>query len=462
MAKIHSGTYGKDSIESNSFVANLMKYPEISSVMIQQFPQYSLNYFTDGLGRYAKEQMIGDNKFQWSVLGRLNRPSTLTGAGTGNGSGGAVFSRETEENYMNPNDIVKFADGRTAIILNEPTPTTGGYTFQMKLTGALGVADTGVSAAALASGVTVGTAGNAFSESSFRGYENHVYPDWYINYTSIHRKSKKISGSALTDILWIESGGQKLWFHKDVNLMTQEFLYQRELDDWYGVTTVDANGVSTVIDPKTGLPIYKGEGILRQISSSNMDTYNGILTEDQITSFMTTLSLNTGVKNQHWLVFTGKGGMLAFHRAMKDLVVTTGAYIYNAQVGKDVKLGGNFVSYHAVGVTMTLVHNPIFDDPNLHGNNIDPGTGLPKESFRMVFTDFSTDNDGVSNIERKVKGAGGINRGMIMKYIPGMVNPYDQKSMYAASGKDGFECEVLSESSIIIRNTLSCGQLVYA
>lgn len=460
--KIHAGTYGKDTIESNSFVTNLMKYPEISKTMIRQYPQYSLGYMVDGTSRYAKEEMIGDNKFQWSVLGRLNRPSTLTGTVAGNGAGGAVFSVETEENYLNPNDVVKFADGKTAIILNEPTTTAGGYTFLMQLTGGEGAATVGVTAAALAAGVTIATVGNAFSESSERGYENHIYPDWYINYMTISRKSKRISGSALTDILWIESNGQKLWYHKDAMLMMEEFLYQRELDDWYSIGTMDTNGNPTIIDPKTGNPIIKGDGILRQISSSNVDTYNGNLTEDQITSFLAQLKLNTGVKNQHWLVFTGTAGMHAFHKAMKDLIITTGNYIYDAQAGKDIKIGGNFNSYNALGVTMTLVHNPVFDDPHLHGNDIDPVTGYPKESFRMVFTDFGVGADGVANIERKVKGAGGINRGMVTKYIKGMVDPYDQKGMYAATSGDYFSCEILTESCIVIRNTLSCGQLVYA
>lgn len=460
--QIHKGTYGKESVESNSFITNLMKYPEISKVMIKQFPQYSVNYFVDGTGRFAKEEMIGDNKFQWSVIGRLNRPSTLTGTNAGTGAAGASFSVEFEENYLNPNDVIKFADGKTAIILNEPTTTVGGYTFLMQLTGAAGLAEPGLAATALAVGKTVGTVGSAFSEGSHRGYENHVYPDWYVNYTTIYRKSKRISGSALTDILWIENNGQKLWYHEDVNMMMDEYYYQKELDDWYGVSTVDANGNATITDPKTGLPIYKGDGILRQISSANMDTYNGTLSEAQITSFMTQLKLNTGVKNQHWLVFTGAAGMEAFHFAMKDLIVTTGNYIYDAQAGKDIEIGGNFKSYNAVGVTMTLVHNPVFDDANLHGNEIDPNTGYPKESFRMVFTDFGSDNSGVSNIERKVKGAGKINRSMIMKYVSGMVDPFDQAKMSAANPSDYFSCEVLSESCIIVRNTLSCGQLVYA
>jgi len=80
----------------------------------------------------------------------------------------------------------------------------------------------------------------------------------------------------------------------------------------------------------------------------------------------------------------------------------------------------------------------------------------------MVFTDFGSQTDGVANIERKVKGAEKINRGMIMKYVSGMVNPHDQKSMNAATAEDSFSCEVLSGSMIVLRNNLSCGQLVFA
>ena len=43
-----------------------------------------------------------------------------------------------------------------------------------------------------------------------------------------------------------------------------------------------------------------------------------------------------------------------------------------------------------------------------------------------------------------------------------MVNPFDSGSMMAASGDDNFECHLLSESGIIVRNPLSCGILSVA
>ena len=56
-------------------------------------------------------------------------------------------------------------------------------------------------------------------------------------------------------------------------------------------------------------------------------------------------------------------------------------------------------------------------------------------------------------------GAEGVNRSFTKKYVAGMINPYDQKSMMAANADDKFECHVMSESGIIVRNPLSCGIL---
>lgn len=456
--KFHSGTYGKETQESNALVTNLLKYPEIAKTLIRQYPQYSLNYFLDGTSRFAKEELIGENAFRWPILGRLNRPSTCTGVLVGTGLGNSIFTVEFEENYFNPNDVVRFADESQAIVMGEPVPSVGGYTFSFILQTNEPLAV--ITAAAVTAGLTANTVGSAFPEGSDRGYENHVYPDWYINHIGIARKSKSITGSALTDVTWIENNGQRVWFFTDEKLMREEFLYQKELDSWYSTSTMDANGNSTVIGTD-GKPIVKGDGVLRQIDAANVDTYNGQLTEKRLTDFLAQLQLNTGNQNAHWMVFTGTAGKVAFHEAMKDLVYPAGNLVYDAAVGADTEIGVNFTSYNALGSRLTLVHNSLFDDPNLHGNNIDPVSGFPKESFRMVFLDMGT-TDGVSNIERKVKGAAGIDRGMIIKYISGMVNPFNQGQMEAANSRDAFTCEILCESGIIVRNPLSCGQLVFA
>lgn len=454
--RIFRGKFGPDTVESNALVTNLLKYPEISKVLIRQFPQYSLTYFTEGLGRYAREIEIADKKVRWAVLGRLSRPVTCTGRfspAVTPGIGNSVFTVEFYENYANPHDIIKFKDGTLALVIDGPRPTAGGYEYDLRLL--TDDPNLSLDVANLQDGARAGFFGSAFPEGSERGYGNVVYPDWYENYLTIFRKGLTVTGSALTEVTWIENNGHRVWFYTQQQLLMEQFLYELEVLRWYGRRTVDANGNVRVFD-KLGRPIFTGDGLLAQIDASNRITYSGTLTERLLVEFLTSLFLNTGRRKGQWLVYTGTGGMKEFWTAMRELLKPGGVTLFfDYDAGRDIQLGFNFVSYTFMGQTMTLVHNPIFDDPNLH-HEIDPASGLPLESFKMVFIDWSV-QDGVSNVEIAAKSAEGVNRSFIIKYIPGMVNPFDQGSVLAATSTDGFTIEILGESGVIVRNPLSCG-----
>ena len=184
-----------------------MKYPEISKTLIRQYPQYSLTYFTEGTGRWAKEALIGHNKFEWFIQGRLNRPSTLVNALSATVAAGVQFTFTVQEDYLNPNDVVRFEDGAQAIILSGPVANGANYDYTAVHQGGSGSVTQ--ASAALSK---VGTIGSAFPEGSKQGFENHVYPDKYVNYLTTFRKAKTVTGSALTDITWIENNGQRLWY----------------------------------------------------------------------------------------------------------------------------------------------------------------------------------------------------------------------------------------------------------
>ena len=189
----------------------------------------------------------------------------------------------------------------------------------------------------------------------------------------------------------------------------------------------------------------------------------GALTEEKLTEFIGTLSLNAMQSEGNvYVVFAGTQARIDFHRAMKDLIVAqsgshTGGSFLDVQEGRNIALGGNFTEYNALGNKIVVAHCPVFDDDTLH-NSISSSFNTSNESGRMVFMDFGT-SSGVSNVELISKGAEGYNRNFLKKYVSGMVNPYDQNSMLAASGDDFFEAHVLSESGIIVRNPLSCGVL---
>jgi len=158
-------------------------------------------------------------------------------------------------------------------------------------------------------------------------------------------------------------------------------------------------------------------------------------------------------------VYTGTQGRIDFHRAMKDLLVSGGAggAEMMAKGGSSVSLGANFSEYNVLGNKMVLAYCPVFDDPNLHSAT-SATFDSSNESGKMVFLDMGQ-QQGVANVELIAKGAEGMSRNFVKKYVPGMVNPYDYSSMMAASGDDFFECQILTESGIIVRNPLSCGIL---
>ena len=477
MARVYQGTYGKDTTDETALVTNLLKYPEIGKKIISQYPRFSLTYLLEAAGRNAAEKIIGDYSFEWKMMGRYRKPSlsneTQTMAGTNAGDTfTCIIDHSTAAGIygdnLNVNDVVRFPSGATAMVTDAGTPGAG--TGDVSNTVTFRAIDSVTDV--LAAGDVIGVIGNAFNQGSLASEvgQNYAYPDTYKNWLTLSRKKTKIMGSDLTDVTWIESNGHRLWYFTKEQQMTDQFMYELECQRWYGKKSVgtaanaaDYPGDSGIGAPSAftaGLPIM-GDGLLAQIDSSNQATYTaGALTEEDIVNFIGTLSKNAlSAEGNVWTVFTGTQGRIDFHRAMKDLLVTlgSGTPVFAGKGGGDVALGANFTEYNILGNKMILAYCPVFDDPNLH-NSISSTFDTSNESGKMVFVDMGMQN-GVSNVELIAKGAEGFNRSFVKKYVPGMVNPYDYNSMMAANGDDFFECQILSESGIILRNPLSCGIL---
>ena len=515
MARVYKGTYGSGTSPENALNTALMQYPEIAKTLIQQYPRYSATFLLEKTGRHAAEKVLGDNSFEWKVMGRYNAPSfnvgffstdgiTFTAAAsvtttTGNtiddadANGdvfyliieGATASNNRTGDFLNKFDMVRFQSGATALVLEDPianTSASGAATDHIVKFEMVGAHDgtsvvAGLQTADITDEAIVASIGSAFPNGSNGADvgENYVYPDTYTNFLTTMRKKCSVTGKDLTDVTWIENNGHRLWYFTKEQMMMDEFMYQQELQRWYGRRSVTNTEVarpgaySTSSLGSSGTQsnsIVTGDGLLAQIDSSNQASYTlGALTEDIITEFLAKLSLNaTNAEGNEYVVFTGTEGRLAFHKAMKDLLIApSGSFTGGSMngVSGDVSLGANFVSYEALGNKLTMAYCPVFDDANLHstasGTNAF-GDNRLKESAKMVFLDFGK-TSGVSNIELITKGAEGTNRSFIKKYVAGMINPHDQKSMMAANADDKFECHVMSESGIIVRNPLSCGIL---
>ena len=508
MAQVYTGTYGSGTTAENALNTALMQYPEIARTLIQQYPRYAATYLLERTGRFATEKVLGDNSFEWKVMGRYNAPSFSTGFFKGVSADTSFTSSPTSTtgiildgadangdvfeiiidgtatgrtgNFLNKFDMVRFQSGATALVIEDPIANTSGSAattdfivkFEMVDASTQALLETDVADEAI-----IASIGSAFPNGSDGADvgENYVYPSTYTNWLTTMRKKVSVSGKDLTDVSWIENNGSRLWYFTKEQMMMDEFMYQQELQRWYGRksvtdTTVQRPGAYSSSASGTsgtmGTSVITGDGLLAQIDSANQATYSmGSLTEDIITEFIAKISLNTqSAEGNEFVVFTGTEGRLAFHRAMKDLIVAPAGAMTGGSmsgIGGDVSLGANFVSYSALGNKITIAHCPVFDDPNLHsaaGGTNSFGDNRLKESAKMVFMDFGK-SSGVSNVELITKGAEGVNRSMIKKYVAGMVNPYDQQAILAANADDKFEAHVLSETGIIVRNPLSCGIL---
>ena len=87
MAQIYAGLYGSDTMPENSLNTALMQYPEIARTLVKQYPRYSATYLLERTGRYATEKVLGDNSFEWKILGRYNKPTYMIGGSSATQTG---------------------------------------------------------------------------------------------------------------------------------------------------------------------------------------------------------------------------------------------------------------------------------------------------------------------------------------------------------------------------------------
>ena len=153
MAQVYTGTYGSGTTAENALNTALMQYPEIARTLIQQYPRYAATYLLERTGRFATEKVLGDNSFEWKVMGRYNAPSFSTGffkggtdtaftasptaAATVNAANADANGDEFEilidgtassrtPDFLNKFDMVRFQSGATAIVIEDPRSNDSG------------------------------------------------------------------------------------------------------------------------------------------------------------------------------------------------------------------------------------------------------------------------------------------------------------------------------------------------
>lgn len=463
--------------EQNNLVNALMTRPEdvteaLTLITSSHYTKYPLTALTKGMRKY---KLIGNDEYDWNLMGDLEKTVQVTELVTGGSTPGiqrTTFKIKFAEKWFALGDIIWSVSGYKYQCRVQADPEQDGtewmYTLQLiDPNPALYVP-----AASYAVGAEWVKVSNAFEEYSRGGHTTKVSPFKMRNQLSIFRKSDEYTGSVVTDVMVMEikdpASGKtsRMWADMAQWNMMLQWKDEVEFGLIYGIYNRDAQGI-VHLPGANGRPVLQGAGLIEQISPSNKREYS-TLTEEIILEFMNDLAAEAnGADNMHFVGLTGLEGLKNFHNALK---ASAAAYtIVDSKFidgnGMNLSFGGQFTTYRGLnGLTFTMVHNPMYDNPKK--NLAKSATTLkPLESGRITVLDFGS-YGGESNVQLMAKGADGIDRSEMSWYTAGSTTPQGGSSAMGytntmrSSDIDGYSLHFLAHQGVMVKNPRSCGELI--
>jgi hypothetical protein len=460
--RLYQDTFNAEGMTDENSLANaLLTEPDKLSPVLthlagQEDKRFPLSFLTEGMNNV---KYINDIEYDYPVMGRLNKSVMAVSLDAGTGVSHSRFKVTFAERWFVKQYIIESPSGIQARVMEDPIEVQSGWQYTLQLV-------TSDSSEAVASGDIAGKqfvqlfAPTAFSGS--RGNEsNWVAPSKMRNQISLIRKSYRYEGNMPDRVVNVELnvGGRttKLWYDFEEYQHMLRWKEETEYALWYSKYNRDTDGLIHLKDDN-GKPIPLGSGVLEQIP--NVDTYSELTAVKLKNVVRDALYGASDAAQMNIVLFTGLGGLEEFDKAMKD-EVSSGSYIKNTDPasfitgsGANLQLGGFFTSYkHIDGHTITVRHLPLFD----HGAralNADkhPVTGLPMESYRMIFLDMST-YDGEQNVTMVTRKG----RELVRWAVAGAsVPPGFAGNALRANDVDGASVHFMKESGISIRRATNC------
>lgn len=399
--------------DENSLANALLTQPDVISPVIthlagREDKRFPLSFLTEGVGNYYN---INDVEFDWPVMGRINKAVQCV-ALEGTGFGRSVFKLTFTDKWFVKGYFISPGDNSfQAKIVDDPVEGAGGWVYSCVLNTTTS-SDTVDSTVVGKKFVQLWDAVTPFGGS--RGNEsNWVAPSKMRNQVGVIRKSYRYEGAAPNRVVNITlptaNGTTTKWYDFEEWQHMLRWKEEVEMSLWYSKYNRDSQGAVHLKDLSSNKAVPTGAGVFEQIP--NTESY-GILTALKLKNVVRDIMYGASdAQKMNIVLFTGLGGLEEFDNAMKDEVASR-TYIqldgsqFVTGSGSNLQLGGFFTSYkHIDGHTITVRHMPLFDNgPFALASELHPVSGLPLESYRMLFLDMSV-YDGQANI-RMVRKAG--------------------------------------------------------
>lgn len=414
----------------------------------QRFP---LSMLSEGVGNVKS---IDNLEFEYDVMTRLRRTRPLAADTSGDqGANGQLFKLTFPDKWFIKDYVLISQSGVQARIMSEPTPNGENWDYTVQLTSPGSVMPSADLKAGRPFASLFAPVGVDWSRGNASNWEA---PAKIRHKLTTVRKSYSMSGNAKYQVVEMglpnKSGGtSKFWM--DFEEWQYMLQWKEECENlyWYGEQSYDAKGVTKMVD-ENGQPVVIGPGLLEQIQ--NKETYS-FLTADRIKNVIRDVfyGMSDG-QNKQVTLFTGIGGADEFDRAMKEELnaqvyrqFNDGKFVSGS--GRNLELGGFFTTYqHVDGHTIRVVKVPLFDHGAVaQASRKHPVSGLPLESYRMVFVDQTTYN-GESNLQMVTRQ----NREMVRWAVSGSIIPQGfTGNDVRATDIDGASVHFLKVAGIILK-----------
>ncbi|RZV65748.1 MAG: hypothetical protein EX254_04705, partial [Flavobacteriaceae bacterium] len=361
---------------------------------------------------------------------------------------------------FNPNDSFVLKDGLgTLCIITDVRRASDDshFVLDVKTVGPATAFDEG----SFADGEVVTEAGNYFGQGSMRGYQRYTRNKWRINYSSIHRYSFTMTGSAKRQkIAWIyneSDRGARMWEYEEILKGEKIFHMMNELSLRYSRISMDATshawfenwGTNQLtlsgfkLDTGITAPIT-GDGWIPQIVDNATFDYNpntGVA-HTLLDAVLMSLSNRSpaGSEGNVYLAITDKLGRKVINDGMHKLLgwgnatgdpanVNAVSHVAVSVGGAEVKLGFTISRYEYLGNELIVMEDELLNNPAFHTTS--GGVTGAGHIFYLNITPIN----GISNCE--IIAAAG--RDFVKKTIDGL-HSFDanaDRGSKAASGFDG-------------------------
>lgn len=458
--RLYEDTFNASAMtDENSLAAAMLTQPDVLSPVIthlsgQEDKRFPLSFLTEGMGA---TKYINDVEYDYPVMGRLNKAVECT-LQTGLGANHTRIKLVFPERWFIRQYILEAPDGTQVRVMDDPIAVATGYEYSVQLVNPDGVP---TASDALKNKMFVQLYAPAAMSGSRGNESNWVAPSKMRNQISLIRKSYAYEGNMPDRVVNFEFnvGGRStnLWYDFEEYQHMLRWKEETEYALWFSQYNRDTNGIVHLKDDN-GKPVLLGAGVIEQIP--NVDSYSSLTANKLKSVVRDALYGASDAQDMNITLFTGIGGMEEFDSAMKN-ELAAGAYIKNTDPSSFVSgsssalvMGGFFTSYkHIDGHTITVRHLPLLD----HGaralnSDRHPVTGLPMESYRMIFLDMST-YDGEKNVQYISRKG----RELVRWAVAGAsVPPGFAGNATRATDVDGSSVHFMKECGIAIRRATNC------